>query len=65
MSDEINNQQSPYVTKEDNPDPEYQKLMAAYRDNPFHDITKDAIEDYAKKVEAQAAEKKPEEPALL
>ena len=64
MSDDANKQISPYVTKEDNPDPEYQKLMAAYSDNPFHDITKTAIEEYVKKVEDQA-KKEPEPPVVV
>jgi hypothetical protein len=64
MSEQDNNQKSPFVTKEDNPDPEYQKLMAAYRDNPFHDITKDAIQEYVKKIEDQAP-KEPDPAAVV
>jgi hypothetical protein len=65
MSDLNPNPNDPLVTKEPNPDPEYQKLMVAYSANPFHDITKDTIAEYVKKVEAQAEEKKPEEPLAV
>jgi len=31
--------QEVFVTKDDNPDPEYHRLLAAYTDNPFYDLT--------------------------
>lgn len=64
MSDTVNPSLEPLVTKEPNPDPEYQKLMSEYTDNPFHDITKAAIEEHAKKVEEQE-KKSPETPVAV
>ncbi len=30
-------------------DVEYQRMLAAYIDNPFHDLTKDSIKEYVDK----------------
>jgi len=49
--------QQALVDQPDNDDPEYKRLMNAYSDNPFHDITKDSIKEYTDK-------KEPDESAL-
>ena len=43
--------QEPLVDKEQNEDPEYKRLMEAFTDNPFHDITKDSIKEFNDKRE--------------
>lgn len=61
MTNLNNPKDEPLVTKDANPDPEYQRLMSEYSDNPFHDITKDEIAAYVKKMEEEE-KKDPEAP---
>jgi hypothetical protein len=53
MSETNNLIQSELVAKEDNNDPEYKKLMKAYSENPFYDLTKDSIIEYTAKKELE------------
>lgn len=52
MSDPKDLFQESFVTKDDNPDPEYHRLLAAYTENPFYDMT--VRPDEKKKEEADA-----------
>jgi len=58
MTDSSSMIQEPLVDKEKNDDPEYKRLMEAFTDNPFHDITKDSIKEYNDKKEQKEEETK-------